>query len=126
MMMERGLTWVTGMIKYKNQLLIGGLMIIILIFVWLLLGNRGPSEKEIYEKRIVELQDSIKGLNKRIVSNILVIDSLKVQREQTKGKIIYIEKQNEKIDNWIVRSDADTNIQFLSGYLSSQDDFTTR
>lgn len=126
MMMERGLTWVTGMIKYKNQLLIGGLMIIILIFVWLLFDNRGLSEKEIYEKRIVELQDSIIGLNKRIDRNILVIDSLKVQREQTKGKIIYIEKQNEKIDNWIVRSDADANIQFLSDYLSSQNDFTTR
>ena len=125
-MKERGLTWVTGTIKYKNTILIGGLMIIILIFVWLFLGSRVLSEREIYEKRIAELQDSINGLNERIDSNILVIDSLKVQREQTKGKIIYIERQNEKIDNWIVRSDADANIQFLSGYLSSQDDFTTR
>lgn len=113
--------------RRKNILFFGCLMIIILIFVWIMFfKNRGLTEKEIYEKRITELQDSIGGLNRRISESLLVIDSLKVQKEQTKGTIIYIEKQNEKVDNWIIRSDADANVQFLSDYLSSQNDFTTR
>lgn len=113
--------------RRKNILFFGCLMIIILIFVWIMFfKNTGLTEKEVYEKRITELQDSIEGLNRRISGSLLVIDSLKVQKEQAKGTIIYIEKQNEKIDNWIVKSDADASIRFLSDYLSRQNDFTTR
>ena len=122
-----GLIWGIGMIKRKNIPIYVGIIVIILIFVWLIFFRKHkPSEQELYEKRIELLEDSINNLNKRIFIDRVLIDSLKLQKEQAEGTIIYIEKQNEKVDNWIIKSDADANIQFLSDYLSGENDFSTR
>lgn len=104
--------------RYRILLIITG---IVLIFVIVYYVNKDRNDyRRNYEQRISELQDSLNVLNRTIQKNTLVIDSLKLKKEIVKEVIKYIEKENEKVDNWIVVSGADTNIRYLSDYLSGQ------
>lgn len=127
MMKENGLTWLNGMIKNNKYWIIFVGVVIILIFVWaIFIRKPKPTEQDIYEKKIEMLQDSINSLNRRILAGKETIDSLKVEITKVQGTIIYIEKQGEKVDNWLVYAGTDANLRFLSDYLSGENDFSER
>ena len=74
-----------------------------------------------YEEDIRVLNDTIKELKESIAKYKLEIERIDLERENIKKRLDLIIKNNEKVDNMLVNGGWDTNIEFLTDYLSKDD-----
>lgn len=72
----------------------------------------------IYEDNIQNLTDTIKSLKEDIAKYQAQIDTLEVERDSIRKEIELIIKDNEKVDSELSNGDWDTNIKFLTEFLS--------
>lgn len=107
-----------------NILLIVVAVIAILIAIFAL----GRSEKtdyskdnKEYEDNIRNLNDTIKGLKGEIAKYQQEINRLDLERVQIKKELEIIIRDNEKVDSKLTNGSWDTNIKFLTDYLSEED-----
>lgn len=75
----------------------------------------------IYEEKIQNLNDTIKGLKEDIAKYQAQIDTLEVERDSIRKEIELIINDNEKVDSELSNGDWDTNIKFLTEFLSKKD-----
>jgi chromosome segregation ATPase len=95
--------------------------IIIAIFALSRSGESSPIPMEEYEENIRILNDTIKELKDDIAKYKLEIERIDLEREKIKKELELIIKDNEKIDTELSNGDWDTNIEFLSRFLSEED-----
>lgn len=93
--------------------------IIIAIFA-LNRGSVSPIPNE-YEEDIRVLRDSIRVLKDDIAKYSLEIERINLEREKIRKALELIIRDNEKVDNELANGDWDTNIKFLSDFLSEED-----
>ena len=97
--------------------------IIIAIFA---LNRTVPSESplytpEDYKRNIKVLNDAIQELRRDIARYETEIDRIELERSKIKKELELIIKDNEKVDTELANGDWDTNIKFLSDFLSEED-----
>lgn len=78
------------------------------------------STKE-YEENIRVLNDTIKVLKEDIAKYKQEIERIDLERKNIKKELELIIRDNEKVDTELVNGDWDTNIKFLSNFLSEKD-----
>lgn len=107
-----------------NILLIVVAVIAILIAIFAL----GRSDKTYYskdnkeyEENIRNLNDTIKGLKGDIAKYQQEINRLDLERVKIKKELEIIIRDNEKVDSELANGSWDTNIKFLTDYLSKED-----
>lgn len=107
-----------------NILLIVVAVIAILIAIFAL----GRSDKTYYskdnkeyEENIRNLNDTIKGLKGDIAKYQQEINRLDLERVKIKRNLKLIIRDNEKVDSELANGSWDTNIKFLTDYLSKED-----
>ena len=109
--------------KKVNILLviIGIMAILFAIFAY----NRTPQRISVppkeYMEHIKELEDSIRMLRVDIHQYQKRLDTLKKERTKVEYQIKEIIKDNEKTDRILANGDWDTNIRFLTDFLSKKD-----
>lgn len=74
-----------------------------------------------YEDNIRILSDTIKSLKVDIARYKLEIERIDLERETIKKELERIIRDNEKVDTELANGDWDTNIRFLTDFLSEKD-----
>lgn len=74
-----------------------------------------------YEENMKALNDTIKELKSDIARYKERIDQIDLEREHIKEELKVIIKDNEKVDTELANGDWDTNIKFLTDFLSEED-----
>lgn len=95
--------------------------IIIAIFALSRSDSVLPVSTEEYEENIRVLNDTIKVLKEDIAKYKLEIERIDLEREKIKKELELIIRDNEKVDTELANGDWDTNIKFLSDFLSEED-----
>lgn len=95
--------------------------IIIAIFALSRSDADSPIPIKEYEENIRVLNDTIKVLKEDIVKYRLEIERLDLEREKIRRELEIIIRDNEKVDTELANGDWDTNIRFLSDFLSEKD-----
>ena len=80
-----------------------------------------PISAEEYEENIRILNDTIRGLREDITKYRAEIERIDLERESIRKELKIIIKDNEKIDTELANGDWDTNIRFLTDFLSKKD-----
>ena len=93
----------------------------IIIAIFALNGSNSAVPTKEYEENIRMLNDTIKGLKDDIVKYKLEIERIDLEREKIKKEMELIIRDNEKVDAELANGDWDTNIEFLSDFLSKGD-----
>lgn len=97
------------------------LAIIIAIFALSRSNSVSPIPTKEYEENIRVLNDTIKVLKADIAKYKLEIERIDLERENIKKELELIIRDNEKVDTELANGDWDTNIKFLSDFLSEED-----
>lgn len=74
-----------------------------------------------YEENIRVLNDTIKVLKEDIAKYKMEIERIDLEREKIRKELELIIRDNEKVDTELANGDWDTNIKFLSDFLSEED-----
>ena len=74
-----------------------------------------------YREDIVHLEDSIRELRSSISRYQSKLDSLQKEKVKIHVQIKEILKENEEVDRVLAAGDWDTNIRFLTEFLSKED-----
>ena len=74
-----------------------------------------------YKENIRVLNDTIKSLKEDIAKYKLEIERIDLEREKIKKELELIMRDNEKVDSELANGDWNTNIKFLSDFLSEED-----
>lgn len=100
-----------------------GIIVILAIIIAIFALNRSDSAAMMkqYEDNIKVLEDTIKTLKNDIANYELEIKRIDLEREKIKKELKHIIEDNEKTDSDIANGDIDTNIEFLSDFLSEKD-----
>lgn len=80
-----------------------------------------PIPTQEYEENIRMLNDTIKTLKGDIAKYKQEIENIDLEREKIKKEMELIIRDNEKVDTELANGDWDTNIGFLSDFLSEED-----
>lgn len=96
------------------------LAIIIATFALSRSGSVSPDMQD-YEENIRVLSDTIKVLKEDIAKYKLEIERIDLERERIRKELELIVRDNEKVDTELANGDWDTNIKFLSDFLSEKD-----
>lgn len=102
------------------SVIVVGVAIIIAIFA-MSRTNDSPVIPEEYEENIRALNDTIKVLKEDIAKYKLEIERIDLERRKIREELELIIKDNEKVDTELANGDLDTNIKFLSDFLSKDD-----
>lgn len=110
----------------KVNILLGITIVMGVLFVIFASNNfrREPkSENNLreYRKRSKELEDSIKELQANIHEYKVAIKELKQKRTEIHYRIKRILNESKEIDTTLANGDWDTNIRFLTEFLSKED-----
>lgn len=102
-----------------------GIMTVLAIIIAIFALSRSketsfPSTQE-YEENIRVLNDTIKVLKEDIAKYKLEIERIDLEREKIKKELELIIRDNEKVDTELANGDWDTNIGFLTDFLSKED-----
>lgn len=97
------------------------LAIIIAIFALSRSNSVSPIPTQEYEENIRVLNDTIRSLKEDITKYKLEIERIDLEREKIKKELELIIRDNEKVDSELANGDWDTNIKFLSDFLSEED-----
>lgn len=97
------------------------LAIIIAIFALNRSNSVSPIPTQEYEENIRVLNDTIRVLKEDIAKYRLEIRRIDLEREKIKKEMELIIRDNEKVDTELANGDWDTNIKFLSDFLSEED-----
>lgn len=95
----------------------------IIIAIFALSNSDTVTPMEEYEENIRVLNDTIKTLKKDIAEYEREIERIDIEREKLKRKIEQIIADNERVDTELANGDWDSNIKFLSDFLSEKDNF---
>ena len=95
--------------------------IIIAIFALSRSNSVSPIPTQEYEENIRVLNDTIRVLKEDIAKYKQEIERIDLEREKIKKELELIVKDNEKVDTELANGDWDTNIRFLSDFLSEED-----
>lgn len=95
--------------------------ILFAIFALSRTNSISPISTREYEENIRILSDTIKVLKEDIAKYELEIKRIDLEREKIKKELELITKDNEKVDSELANGDWDTNIEFLSKFLSEKD-----
>lgn len=95
--------------------------IIIAIFALSRSNSVSPIPTQEYEENIRVLNDTIRVLKEDIAKYKQEIERIDLEREKIKKELELIVKDNEKVDTELANGDWDTNIRFLSDFLSKED-----
>lgn len=108
----------------KVGIFLMAVVIIAIIIAIFALNSRdselSPSVEE-YKRNICALNDTIKVLKEDIEKYKAEIERIDLERGRIKKEVALIIKDNEKIDTELANGDWDTNIKFLSDFLSEED-----
>lgn len=96
-------------------------IIAIIIAIFALSQDSRVSSVEEYERNICVLNDTIRELKEDITKYKAEIERIDLERGRIKKEVALIIKDNEKIDTELANGDWDTNIKFLSDFLSKED-----
>lgn len=109
-------------VKVNIFLIILTIVAIIIAIFALSRPNETPAipTKE-YENNIRILNDTIKGLKEDIARYKLEIERIDLERETIRKELEQILRDNEKVDTELANGDWDTNIRFLTDFLSEKD-----
>lgn len=101
------------------------IVVIVAIIIAIFAPNRSSSVLPIptkeYEENIRVLNDTIRVLKEDIAKYKLEIERIDLERENIKKELELIIRDNEKVDTELANGDWDTNIKFLSDFLSEED-----
>lgn len=97
------------------------LAIIIAIFALSRSNSVSQIHAQEYEENIRVLNDTIKVLKEDIAKYKLEIERIDLERKKIKKELELIIRDNEKVDTELANGDWDTNIKFLSDFLSEED-----
>lgn len=100
---------------------LAALAIIIAIFALSRSNSVSPIPTQEYEENIRVLNDTIRSLKEDITKYKLEIERIDLEREKIKKELELIIRDNEKVDTELANGDWDTNIKFLSDFLSEED-----
>lgn len=111
--------------KGKVNILLIVVAVIAIIFAIFALGRSGEtkyihSNKE-YEENIRNLNDTIKSLKGDIAKYQYEINRLDLERVKIRKELDIIIRDNEKTDIELANGSWDTNIKYLTDYLSKED-----
>lgn len=95
--------------------------IIIAIFALSRSNSFSPIPTQEYEENIRVLNDTIRVLKEDIAKYKQEIERIDLERAKIKKELELIVKDNEKVDTKLANGDWDTNIKFLSDFLSEED-----
>ena len=110
--------------KVKVNIFLGILYIILVALIAILIhrcNSVSDSSYNTYEEDIRILNDTIKELRKDITKYETEIERLDFEREKIRKELELIIEDNEKMDAKLINGDLDTNIKFLSDFLSKED-----
>lgn len=107
--------------KKEYMLVIIGIILVVLVILvnWLRPYPTLPPMKD-YTKELQSLNDSIAKVLKETKSYQQEWERLEKDKEELKGLIDKIIKENEKTDFELVNGSLDDNIKFLADYLSTE------
>lgn len=116
--------------KGKVSILLIVVAVMAILFAIFALSRSGETEyvrgnKE-YEENIRNLNDTIKSLKGDIARYQQEINRLDLERVKIQKELKLIIVDNEKIDIELANGSWDTNIKFLSDYLSEKDSLERR
>ena len=111
--------------KGKVNILLIVVAVIAIIFAIFALGRSGETKyihgnKE-YEENIRNLNDTIKSLKGDIAKYQYEISRLDLERAKIRKELDIIIRDNEKTDIELANGSWDTNIKYLTDYLSKED-----
>lgn len=101
-------------------MLSGILAIIIAIFAFARESKTPPTYDD-YEQDIKCLNDTIKSLKDDIKCYKLEVERIEIEREKIREALNNILEHNEKTDSELANGDWDTNVRFLTEFLSKED-----
>ena len=99
--------------------------VLAILFAIFALTNRSeptvPVDTAEYERNLRMLNDTIKVLREDIVKYKAEIERIDLERKNIKRELEIIIRDNEKVDSELANGDWDTNIKFLTDFLSKKD-----
>lgn len=111
--------------KVKVNIFLIIISVLAILFAIFALSRSKPSDIPIsveeYEENIRVLNDTIKSLREDIAKYKEEIKRIDLERESIKKELKIIIKDNEKVDTELANGDWDTNIKFLTDFLSEKD-----
>lgn len=112
--------------KVKVNIFLGIVVVLAIIIAIFAVGSKEqisdvPLSDEEYEENIRILSDTIKSLKEDIARYRKEIEKIDFERETIKEELKLIIRDNEKTDTELANGDWDTNIKFLSDFLSKKD-----
>lgn len=101
-------------------MLSGIVAIIIAIFAFIRESKTHPTYDD-YEQDIKCLNDTIKSLKEDIKCYKLEVERIEIERDKIRETLKNIIEHNEKTDTELANGDWDTNVRFLTEFLSKED-----
>lgn len=113
------------MIKDKKVSILFGIIGVLAILFAIFAYDRTPQTVTVHSKehlqRVKDLEDSVKMLRNEIHQYQGRLDTLRKERIKIRYQIKEILKENEATDRTLANGDWDTNIRFLTDFLSKKD-----
>lgn len=111
--------------KFKVNIFLVILCVLAILFAIFALNKRSDSASSLsveeYDANIRVLTDTIKSLREDIAKYEEELKRIDLERESIRRELKQIVKNNEKVDSELANGGWDTNVEFLTDYLSEED-----